>query len=301
LSKSKKFALSLTKTSKKYNMPDSDTIIKQIQRALAEDIGQGDVTTSATIDHEKEGHAQIIAKQAGVLSGINHAITTFLLVDPETQCSTNFNNGERISKSDKVLHLEGRLSSILKGERTALNLLAHLSGVASLTAKYVEQTEGTQAKIADTRKTTPLWRELEKEAVRHGGGVNHRMGLYDMVLIKENHIQAAGGLQIAVKKCKEYLEKSNMSLKIEVEATNLDQVRDALTSKVDQIMLDNMAIPEMKEAVRIIAGQAVVEASGGVTLENIKSIAECGVDLISVGALTHSVPAFDFSLLIEGK
>ena len=190
--------------------------------------------------------------------------------------------------------------SILKGERTALNLLAHLSGISTLTAKYVEEVKGTQAKITDTRKTTPLLRDLEKEAVRAGGGINHRMGLYDMVLIKDNHIQAAGGIREAVNKCKQYLGENKLNLKIEVETTNLNQVRDALACDVDQIMLDNMALNMIREAVNIISGRAVVEASGGISLKSIRSIAETGVDLISIGALTHSAPVFDFSLLLEG-
>jgi len=281
-------------------MRNKDSIDKLIMSALEEDIGQGDLTTSAICEIDKNGRAQINAKQTGVLAGIDYAIKTFLLLDSEIDCRTDYNNGDKIKVNDTVLQIEGRLSSILKGERTALNILAHLSGISSLTAKYVEQTRGTQAEVVDTRKTTPLWRALEKEAVRYGGGINHRMGLYDMVLIKENHIQAAGSIPEAIERCKKYLLKSDLDCKIEVETTNLEQVREALICNVDQIMLDNMELSEMREAVKLIAGKALVEASGSVSLESIKSIAQTGVDLISIGALTHSAPAFDFSLLIEG-
>ena len=279
-------------------MHNKDSVENFIKLALEEDIGRGDITTLATVEENKIGQAQIIAKQSGVLAGIDHAIHSFYTLDSDIQTSTDYKNGDKINPGDLILHIDGKISSILQVERTALNLLAHLSGISTLTAKYVEQTRGTRAKVVDTRKTTPLWRDLEKEAVRHGGGVNHRMGLYDMILIKENHIQAAGSIQKAVERSKKYLSDTHMKCKIEVETTSLDQVREALACNVDQIMLDNMGLAEMKEAVNIIAGRALVEASGGVSLEHIRSIAETGVDLISVGALTHSAPAFDFSLLI---
>jgi nicotinate-nucleotide pyrophosphorylase (carboxylating) len=277
-----------------------DGIEKLITDALDEDIGIGDLTTSATIDGEKTGLGQIIAKQDGILAGIKSAITTFSLLDPAIHIDVLFKDGQAIKSGDIILDIEGNISSILKGERTALNILGHLSGISTLTAKYVDKIKGTKAKISDTRKTTPLFRELEKEAVRFGGGVNHRMGLYDMVLIKENHIEAAKGITKAVERCKNYLNERHMDLKIEVETTNLKQVHEALACNVDQIMLDNMGLNEMRKSVNIIAGKAIVEASGGVSLENIKSIAETRVDLISVGALTHSAPAFDFSLLLKG-
>jgi nicotinate-nucleotide pyrophosphorylase (carboxylating) len=281
-------------------MYNKDVIEKLIESALKEDIGQDDLTTSATIVKDKRGIAQIIAKQKGILSGIDHAITTFSLLDPDIHFYTYYTNGDIIHVNDIILKIDGRVSSILKGERTALNLLAHFSGISTLTAQYVKQTEGTHAKVTDTRKTTPLWRELEKEAVRYGGGVNHRMGLFDMILIKENHILEAGGIKNAVLRCKSYLSTLNIESRIEVETTNLQQVQEALDCHVDQIMLDNMDIEVIKEAVRQIDGQTVVEASGGVSLKNIRSIAESGVDLISIGALTNSAPAFDFSLLMEG-
>jgi len=271
-----------------------------IRTALAEDIGQDDITTKAIVDKKKQGEALIIVKEEGILAGIELVKKTFSLLDDNIQFEHPFKDGDRITINDMVMRINGSVLSILKSERTALNLLAHLSGISSLTAKYVDKIEGTKAKITETRKTTPLLRDLEKEAVRIGGGVNHRMGLYDMILIKENHIEAAGGIQKAVNKCRQYLIENNLDLKIEVETTDLSQVREAILSDVDQIMLDNMNIENMREAVAIISGKSVVEASGGVSLETVRSIAETGVDLISVGALTHSVPALDFSLLLKG-
>lgn len=281
-------------------MRKEDILEEFIRTALAEDIGQGDFTTLAIVDKDKNGQAQIIAKQNGILAGIEIVKKTFFPLDHDIQFETQFKDGYKIDVNDTVIIITGKILSILKGERTALNLLAHLSGISTLTAKYVEEVRGTQAKITDTRKTTPLLRDLEKEAVRAGGGINHRMGLYDMVLIKDNHIQAAGGIREAVNKCKQYLGENKLNLKIEVETTNLNQVRDALACDVDQIMLDNMALNMIREAVNIISGRTVVEASGGISLKSIRSIAETGVDLISIGALTHSAPVFDFSLLLEG-
>lgn len=271
-----------------------------ILTTLAEDIGQGDITTSAIINNNKPAQAKIIAKEHGILAGLEIVKHTFSLLDDDVQFESHYNDGDGLKINDTVIKIEGAISSILKGERSALNFLAHLSGIATLTAKYVEKVQGTQAKIADTRKTTPLIRELEKEAVCSGGGVNHRMGLYDMILIKENHIEAAGSIQNAVNRCKQYLVDNNMNMRIEVETTNLSQVGEAISCEVDQIMLDNMNLKTMKQAVELISGRSVVEASGGVSLETIQSIAETGVDLISVGALTHSAPALDFSLLLEG-
>ena len=281
-------------------MRKEDILEDFFRSALAEDIGHGDFTTLAIVDKDKNGQAQIIAKQNGILAGIEIVKKTFFPLDHDIQFETQFKDGDKIDVNDTVIIITGKILSILKGERTALNFLAHLSGISTLTAKYVEEVRGTQAKITDTRKTTPLLRDLEKEAVRAGGGINHRMGLYDMVLIKDNHIQAAGGIREAVNKCKQYLGENKLNLKIEVETTNLNQVRDALACDVDQIMLDNMALNMIREAVNIISGRAVVEASGGISLKSIRSIAETGVDLISIGALTHSAPVFDFSLLLEG-
>ena len=281
-------------------MSKEELLKELILTTLAEDIGQGDITTSAIIDNNKPAQAKIIVKEDGVLAGLEIVKLTSSLLNDDIQFESHYKDGDRLKINDTVIQIEGAISSILKGERTALNFLAHLSGIATLTAKYVEKVHGTRAKIADTRKTTPLIRELEKEAVCLGGGVNHRMGLYDMILIKENHIEVAGSIQNAVNRCKQYLVDNNLNMRIEVETTNLSQVDEAISCEVDQIMLDNMNLKAMKEAVELISGRSVVEASGGVSLETIQSIAETGVDLISVGALTHSAPAMDFSLLLEG-
>jgi len=272
-----------------------------IRNTLAEDIGPGDFTTEAVVDKNKPGQARIIAKEDGVLAGLEIVKQTFSLLDDDIQLESRYKDGDRLKTNDIIINIIGTISSILKGERTALNFLAHLSGIATLTAKYVEKVQDTRAKIADTRKTTPLIRQLEKAAVCSGGGINHRMGLYDMILIKENHKEAAGGIQNAINRCKEYLVNNKLNMRIEVETTNLSQVGEAISGKVDQIMLDNMNLNTMREAVELISGRSVVEASGGVSLDTIQSIAETGVDLISVGALTHSAPALDFSLLIEDK
>jgi nicotinate-nucleotide pyrophosphorylase (carboxylating) len=282
-------------------MSKEDILEELIRAALAEDIGHGDFTTRAIVDENIPGQALIVVKENGVLAGIDIFKKTFSLLDKDVQFESHFKNGDRIKVNDTVIKIDGTISSILRGERTALNFMAHLSGISSLTAKYVDSVKGTGAKITDTRKTTPLLRDLEKEAVRMGGGVNHRMGLYDMILIKENHIEAAGSIQNAVNLCRQYLFDNQLNSKIEVETTNLTQVREAVSCSVDQIMLDNMNLIKMREAVEIISGKSVVEASGGVSLETVRAIADTGVDLISIGALTHSAPALDFSLLLKGQ
>jgi nicotinate-nucleotide pyrophosphorylase (carboxylating) len=269
-----------------------------IQLALAEDIGSGDITTGATVPAGESAHARIVSKQSGVLAGSQIAEMVFEQVDPQLRINFNYRDGDRLDKGMTVVNISGPVAAILKGERVALNFLAHLSGVATMTAQFVAAVAGTSARIVDTRKTTPLIRAFEKEAVRAGGGANHRIGLYDMVLIKENHIRAAGSITKAVQQTRKYMATTGISVKVEVETTNIDEVHEALAVSVDRIMLDNMTVDEMREAVSLINKQAEVEASGGVNLQTVRAIAETGVDLISVGALTHSVPAFDFSLLL---
>ncbi len=269
-----------------------------IQLALAEDIGSGDITTGATVPAGESAHARIVSKQSGVLAGSQIAEMVFEQVDPQLRINFNYHDGDRLDKGMTVVNISGPVAAILKGERVALNFLAHLSGVATMTAQFVAAVAGTSARIVDTRKTTPLIRAFEKEAVRAGGGANHRIGLYDMVLIKENHIRAAGSITKAVQQTRKYMATTGISVKVEVETTNMDEVHEALAVSVDRIMLDNMTVDEMREAVSLINKQAEVEASGGVNLQTVRAIAETGVDLISVGALTHSVPAFDFSLLL---
>jgi nicotinate-nucleotide pyrophosphorylase (carboxylating) len=280
-------------------MSEMNLIEELFKKALAEDIGQGDITTLATIGDKCQGRATIISKQNGVLAGITAAEKIFILVDEGLDLNSLHHDGDLIGPGDKIITISGRISSILTAERTALNFLAHLSGIASLTARFVDRVKSMNAQITDTRKTTPLLRYLEKKAVKSGGGANHRMGLFDMVLIKENHIEGAGGIREAIMKSKEFVKRKKLHVPIEVETTTLQEVREAISCGADRIMLDNMGLDEMREAVEIVAGRAEVEASGGVSLESVDAIAETGVDFISIGALTHSAPAFDFSLLLK--
>lgn len=270
-----------------------------IRHALNEDIGSGDVTTDAIIDVNTAGIARIISKQSGVIAGTSISRHVFLEVDPGLTVKVDFSDGDTVQENETILVVEGSIAAILKAERVALNYLAHLSGIATLTAEFVNLIKGTKTKITDTRKTTPLLRALEKDAVLSGGGYNHRMGLYDMVLIKENHIEAAGSITKAVEKATKIKTDTGVNLAIEVETRNMDEVREALTTDIDRIMLDNMTIDEIKEAVKLINHQVEVEVSGGVNLQNVREIALCGPDYISIGAITHSAPAFDFSLMLN--
>lgn len=266
-----------------------------IKNALREDLGAGDVTSDATIRRESTSIAVMLAKQDLVLAGLDAAQAVFHQLDPDIQFTPAAKDGERINAGTELARLSGNTKSLLAGERVALNLLQQLSGIATLTAKYVEKILGTKAQVLDTRKTHPGLRQLEKYAVRMGGGMNHRMGLYDMVLIKDNHIKAAGSIARAAESAK----RKAGHLKIEVETGSLEEVREALAAKVDIVMLDNMPLETMAEAVKMINGQALVEASGNVTLETIRAIAETGVDFISCGSLTHSAPAADISMKIK--
>jgi nicotinate-nucleotide pyrophosphorylase (carboxylating) len=280
-------------------MSENKLVEYLIKTALEEDLGPGDITCQAIPDLDKKGSASIYAKQNGILSGIDVATQVFRFTDDSLNMQVLRKEGDGILSGDAVLNIKGQLSAILSAERTALNFLAHLSGVATKTSLFVDRIAGFNTKITDTRKTTPAMRFLEKRAVKSGGGVNHRSGLYDMILIKENHIEAAGNITQAVKRCKDHLAKINKNIKIEVEVKNLSEVEESLHLNVDRIMLDNMTNKMMTEAVRMIAGRAEVEASGGVSFENVLQIAQSGVDYISVGALTHSAPAFDFTLLVD--
>ncbi len=269
---------------------------KIIEGALAEDLGHGDITSEVTIPAESLSEAVILAKQHLVLAGIDAAREVFRSLDPGIQFSSFAKDGEIIHAGSELARLSGNTRALLAGERVALNLLQHLSGIATLTAAYVEKIKGLQTEVLDTRKTLPGLRLLEKYAVRMGGGKNHRMGLYDMILIKDNHIKAVGSITLAVELAR---KKAHHLLKTEVETKNLDEVREALSAKADIIMLDNMPPDLMREAVLIIKGQALVEASGNVTLDTIRAIAETGVDYISSGSLTHSAPAADISMKIK--
>ncbi len=276
----------------------NEMLIKEIiTRALAEDIGMGDVTTNAIVDPEAVGEAVVIAKEDFILAGCEIFLEVFLTLDPGIDFFVEYLDGDRIKKGETVMTLNGPLNVLLTGERVALNLLARMSGIATLTSKYVREVEGTKARILDTRKTTPGLRVLEKYAVTVGGGYNHRVGLYDGILIKDNHIAAAGGIKNAVEAAR---RRASHVLKVEVECEAMDDVKEALKAKADIIMLDNMDTDSMKAAVKLINKRALVEASGNMTLKRVRAVAETGVDLISVGALTHSAPAVDISMNIKG-
>jgi len=273
-----------------------DNLKSFIEYALFEDIGSGDVTTEATIPAESTSTAEMLAKQEMVLAGLDVCREVFHYLDPDIQFTPLAKDGDKIKAGTVLVRLSGKTRVLLTGERVALNFLQHLSGIATLTAKYVEQLKGLKAQVLDTRKTLPGLRQIEKYAVRMGGGRNHRFGLFDGILIKDNHIKAAGGITKAVESAR---RKARHLPKIEVETGNLDDVREALSAKADTIMLDNMPVEIMREAVKLIAGRALVEASGNVTLDTIRTIAETGVDFISVGSLTHSAPAADISMKIK--
>jgi|Deesub1362B_J571_1020462.scaffolds.fasta_scaffold03006_2 nicotinate-nucleotide pyrophosphorylase (carboxylating) len=269
-----------------------------IRMALQEDLGgTGDLTSEAIFADEVAG-ARIVAKQEGVLAGLPVAVEVFRTLSREVEAKPGLEEGHRFARGQVILELEGPVLALLKAERTALNFLGRLSGIATLTAQFVHELEGTNCRLLDTRKTTPGWRKLEKYAVAMGGGWNHRMGLYDMVLIKDNHITAAGGIRPAVERVKRFLREKGQSVRIEVEVTDLKQLSEALQLDVQQIMLDNMDLETMRKAVEMAGGHVALEASGNVRLENVREIARTGVDFISVGALTHSAPVCDFSMKI---
>lgn len=277
-----------------------ETHIREIiKRALDEDIKTGDVTTEAVIPDSIFGKGKFLVKANGVIAGLNLAEQVFKIVDDKIVSKVLICDGEIVNVGDIVAEVEGKASSILTAERTALNFLQRMSGIATLTNTFVEKIKYTKAKILDTRKTVPGLRLLDKEAVRLGGGKNHRMGLFDLFLIKDNHIEIAGSITKAIDDCRKFQHKKNSEHKIEVETKNLEEVKEALTCSVDIIMLDNFRTEMMKKAVAIINGKCLVEASGNVNLDNVKEIAETGVDFISVGALTHSVKALDISLEVE--
>jgi nicotinate-nucleotide pyrophosphorylase (carboxylating) len=267
-----------------------------IDNALAEDIHTGDITTLAVVREGRNARAILKAKEPMLLAGVNVAARVFQRLDERIVFNALFDEGSRLAKGDIIAEIHGEASMLLQGERVALNLLQRMCGIATITDRYVEAVRGTKARVVDTRKTTPGLRVLEKYAVRVGGGMNHRTGLYDGVLIKENHIAAAGGITEAIQRARSYIPHT---LKIEIETETLEQVIEALAAGADIIMLDNMDVHTMREAVAKINGRALVEASGGVNLDSIWSIAETGVDIISVGALTHSARAVDISMLLE--
>jgi nicotinate-nucleotide pyrophosphorylase (carboxylating) len=268
-----------------------------VRQALAEDLGRaGDITTQATIPDSATATATLVARAAGVICGLDIARAAFRQIDPTIGFESWETDGARVEKGAALARIDGSARAILSAERVALNYLGRLSGVASLTAQYVERVAHTKARICDTRKTTPLLRAFEKYAVRCGGGANHRFGLDDAVLIKDNHIAVAGGVVPALRAAKRY---AGHLVKIEIEVDTLDQLRDVLAEGADVVLLDNMPLPTLREAVTLVKGAMICEASGGVSLETVGAIAETGVDLISVGALTHSAPVLDVALDIE--
>jgi nicotinate-nucleotide pyrophosphorylase (carboxylating) len=271
-------------------------IDRLIEQALLEDIHTGDITTLAVVPKGRPASARLIAKENLVVAGLSIAARVFSTLDPEIRFKASLSDGEKATPGTILATVHGNASQLLMGERVALNLLQRMCGIATLTTYFVEAVAGTKARIVDTRKTTPGLRQLEKYAVRVGGGINHRTGLYDGVLIKENHITAAGGITEAIRRARAYIPHT---LKIEIETETLFQVDEALVAGADIIMLDNMSLDEMRAAVVTIGGRAQVEASGGVSLERVRAIAETGVDIISVGALTHSPRAMDISMLLD--
>ena len=268
-----------------------------ILNAFAEDTGGGDHSSLASIPADATGRARLLVKEEGIISGLRVAREVFRVADPSLQVEVLLNDGDRVKYGDIALTVTGRVHPILRAERIVLNIMQRMSGIATATAKYTELISDTRARITDTRKTTPGMRALEKEAVRTGGGVNHRMGLYDMIMLKDNHVDYAGGIAAAIERTREYLKKHFLTLKIEVEARNIKEVSEILeTGGVDRIMLDNFTIPDTKEAVALIAGRTETESSGGITLANVRDYALCGVDFISIGALTHHIKSLDMSL-----
>lgn len=273
------------------------TIDSIIENALQEDIQDGDHSSLATIDTDAQGKAELIAKEKGIIAGIAIAKKVFHKVDSGLIFNQLVNDGDDIKAGDKIFIISGKAISILSAERLALNFMQRMSGIATSTNMYVQQLRGTKTKILDTRKTSPNLRLLEKEAVRLGGGENHRMGLYDMIMIKDNHIEFAGGIQQAIESTHAYLKRKDKSLKIEIEVQNFTQLDEVLSvGQIDRIMLDNFSPKDTIEAVKLINGVYETESSGGITLENIKDYARAGTDYISVGALTHHIKSLDLSL-----
>ena len=271
-------------------------IMSSVERALAEDIGDGDATTNSIVPEDAELEAAIVAKQDGVIAGVRVAQAAFQLVDHRVRFAAQVNDGDSVSRGQTIAELSGPGRAILTGERTALNFLGRMSGIATQTRRFCDAVQGTRAKILDTRKTAPNLRFSDKLAVRLGGGTNHRIGLYDMILIKDNHVDFAGSITEAVKRARQH-----SSLKIEVEARTLADVEEAVAAQVEWIMLDNMSLDDMRRAVELNQGRARLEASGNVTLQRVRAIAETGVDYISIGGLTHSVEALDVSLLVKKR
>ncbi|MGN0186945.1 MAG: carboxylating nicotinate-nucleotide diphosphorylase [Paludibacteraceae bacterium] len=273
-----------------------DNLDELIKLWFAEDIGDGDHTTLSCIPADACGKSQLIIKEAGVLAGVEVAKRIFHAFDADLKLTQYLHDGDRVKPGDIAFVVEGRIQSLLQTERLMLNVMQRMSGVATRTAEYVKLLEGTHTRVLDTRKTTPGLRLLEKEAVKIGGGCNHRIGLYDMILLKDNHVDFAGGIDKAIARAKNYCKDRGKNLKIEIEVRNFDELNQVLTvGGVDRIMLDNFTPADTKKAVALIDGRYETESSGGITFDTLRTYAECGVDFISVGALTHSVKSLDMS------
>lgn len=281
-------------------MTEKELIHNLIRLAFAEDIGDGDHTTLCSIPETEKGQSKLLIKEEGVLAGVDIAIDVFHTFDPELNVKVFLGDGSYVKPGDVAFIVSGKIRSILQTERLVLNIMQRMSGIATVTNSYVKLLEGTSAKVLDTRKTTPGMRILEKQAVRIGGGVNHRIGLFDMILLKDNHVDFAGGIENAIRGAQNYLKEKNKELKIEIEVRNMDELETALrVGGVDRIMLDNFTPAETLQAVKRVKStndRVELESSGGITIETIREYAETGVDYISVGALTHSVKSLDLSL-----
>lgn len=276
---------------------DKEIIHQFIVNALSEDVGDGDHTSLSTIEAGTQGKAILLVKDTGILAGVELAAEIFREVDPNLKLNVFLRDGTEIKPKDIAFEVEGDAQSILKAERLVLNCMQRMSGIATTTHQIVDILEGTHAQVLDTRKTTPGLRYLEKWAVRIGGGVNHRFGLYDMILIKDNHVDYSGGIRRAIENANRYLQETGKKLAIEIEVRNLDELEQVLqTGNVNRILIDNFNFTDLKQAVNMIEGRYITEASGGITIDNIRGYAECGVDYISVGALTHSIKSLDLSL-----
>ncbi len=268
-----------------------------ILRTLAEDLGDGDHTSLASIPFEATGKAKLLIKEKGILAGIRIAKELFTVIDKNLKTEFLLDDGAMIQPGDIAFFVSGPTQSILKSERLVLNIMQRMSGIATSTNEYVTRLSGLKTKVLDTRKTTPGFRFIEKEAVKIGGGMNHRMGLYDMIMLKDNHIDYAGGIEKAITKTREYLKSNNLNLKVEIEARSLEDINKILAvGGVNRIMLDNFSVEDTRKAVELISGRYETESSGGITLGTIRSYAECGVDFVSVGALTHHIRSIDMSL-----
>ena len=277
-------------------MKSRDELIDDLLNlAFAEDIGDGDHTTLSTIPADEMGKQHLLIKEPGILAGVEIARKVFNKFDPSLKMTVFMNDGDEVKPGDVAFVVEGPVRSLLQTERTMLNIMQRMSGIATITHKYQSRLEGLKTKVLDTRKTTPGMRLLEKEAVKIGGGCNHRIGLFDMILIKDNHVDFAGGIPQAVKAAKEYCKANGKDLKIELEVRNTEEIKQALEAGVDRIMLDNFTPERTREAVELINGQTEIESSGGITLDTLRAYGEAGVDFISVGALTHSVKGLDMS------